>query len=430
MQPQLIRNYINMLDALLSEAKIPTATLLQFKSEIAARIKELPADDASMTALREIEDLLKHVNAGGRMGIINGELKNINDPTVDAAHKELSRFILSIPQTPEQRTELFKLWKADKLLDYKKMCQVGTTSFATIIAKYHSNPLIKELVNELMKVSALGQGKGEFGLSVLSKNVSKQDGKGDLSIAGRPIEVKTTDGGAGRFTDQEVRPANGFEKVATELNKFVSQHPTTPLNVPASGLNLTSAVAYYEMLESPKDKKYYLSMVEKVITLIMGGTKTSNIDDIIDGVKSGDSGKALQGYAKASFDYYMSKKKDDGVLYINVAVEPITTVFFKTADDLSASSLRFHAKTPYITATKDHRLPYPQIEIVPTTFGANALVKQQKVASNQAAFAAKAEKLSAKLAGKGGGGMTNIRPPGTPTRAEPKAAVAAPRQKR
>src|ERR1035437_3617066 len=76
--------------------------LLQFKADITSRIKELPADDSSLSALKEIEDLLKHINAGGRMGIINGELKSVHDTTVDAARKELARYILSIPQTPEQ----------------------------------------------------------------------------------------------------------------------------------------------------------------------------------------------------------------------------------------------------------------------------------------------------------------------------------------
>ena len=54
------------------------------------QIKELPADDATQKALAEIEDLLKYVNAGGRIGIINGELKSINDPTVDACTKTIS----------------------------------------------------------------------------------------------------------------------------------------------------------------------------------------------------------------------------------------------------------------------------------------------------------------------------------------------------
>ena len=426
MDQVLIREYLNTLDKLgvnLIEAALDKQQLLAFKTAITARIKELPADDTTVQALKEIEDLLKHVNAGGRMGIINGELKNIDDPTVAAAHKELARFILSIPQTPEQRDELFKLWKSDKLVNRTKLLSVGKNSFDTIINKYNSNPLIKELVNEVMHVAALGQGKGEFGLSILSKSINKQEGKGDLSINGKPIEVKTTDGGAGRFTDQEVRPANGFEKAATELNVFITKHPTTPLAIPSSGLNLTSAVEYYQTLESNKDKKKYIDMVEKVISLIMGGRHSKNIEDIVDAIKNNNPGAALQGYAKESFDYYMSKKKDDGVLYINVSVEPIQCVYFKTADDLSASSLRFHAKTPYITATKDHRLPYPQVEIQATTFGANALAKQQKVASQQAAIDARAEKVKARIAA--GAGTTGIRPPGTKTVAKPATAPRA-----
>jgi hypothetical protein len=431
MNPTDFRNTLNVLDSFLTEAPLNKQTLSIFKAEIAARIKELPADDASMLALKEIEDLLKHVNAGGRMGIINGELKSINDPTVDAAQKEIARYILSVPQTPEQREELFKLWKADKLVDRKKLLSVGKHSFADLISKYNSNPLIKELVNEFMHIAALGQGKGEFGLSVLSKSIHKQEGKGDLSIEGRPIEVKTTDGGAGRFTDQEVRPSQGFEQAARDLNKFVGQHPTTPMAIPKSGLSLNSAVSFYGMLADNKEKKKYLDMVTKVITIIFGGSKNKDIDDIINAVKSDNVGAAMQAYAIASFNYYMSKKKDEGVLYINVVSEPITTVFFKKAEDLVQSSLRLHAGTAYITAIADIRLPYPQIEIKDTTFGANAAAAQQKLVAKQAALDVKNDKLKAKLAGKMGGGMTDIRPPGTKTVPSIKSkAISSPREKR
>ena len=47
--------------------------LTAFKQALADKIKQLPDDDATAKALREIEDLLKHVNAGGKAGIINGE---------------------------------------------------------------------------------------------------------------------------------------------------------------------------------------------------------------------------------------------------------------------------------------------------------------------------------------------------------------------
>jgi hypothetical protein len=393
--PTDIRALLNAFNVLMEASP---AQLSIFKTEIANKIKKLPADDASLTALREIEDLLKHINAGGRMGIINGALSNINDPTIDAAQKEIARYIMSIPQTAEQRDELFKLWKGDKLLDRKKLLSVGKHSFDTLVNKYNSNPLIKELANEFMHIAALGQGKGEFGLSVLSKSIHKQEGKGDLSIDGRPIEVKTTDGGAGRFTDQEVRPSSGFEKAALELNKFVTSHPTAPMSLPKSGLNLGNAVSYYGMLTSTKDKNKFIDLASKVITIIFGGTKNKDIDDVIAAIKNDNVGAAMQAYAKASFNYYMSKKKDEGVLYINVAVEPITTVFFKKAEDLAQSSLRLHSGTAYITSIADVRLPYPQIEIVSTTFGANAAAQQQKIAMKQSAIDAKAEQLKKKIA--------------------------------
>jgi hypothetical protein len=91
---------------LLTEAatqKTNNRELEAFKATIASRIKELPPDDATVKALKEIEDLLKHVHAGGKMGFINGELQRIPDPQVTKHQKELARYIMSLDMTPEQR---------------------------------------------------------------------------------------------------------------------------------------------------------------------------------------------------------------------------------------------------------------------------------------------------------------------------------------
>jgi hypothetical protein len=398
-----MRNLIDIVS--LTEAPLDTTNtqeLNAFKQAIAGKIKQLPADDATVKALREIEDLLKHVHAGGKVGIINGELQQINDPTVTAAQKDLARYILSLDLSPEEREELFGLWKADKLVNRKKLLTPGKHTFAEIISKYDS-PKIREFVDEMMHIAALGQGKGEFGLSVLSKNINKPQGKGDLMIDGKKIEAKTTDGGAGRFTDQEVRPGEGFEVAARALNAFVQSYG---FSIPKSGLSLTNAAQITEQLEK-KSQSQYFKLVEKVIKIIFNNTQQTN--SIMQAIKNGDANAALQEYAKANFNYYMSMKDDEGVLYINLTKDPITTVFFRNADELAKSSLRFHAGTVYITSIADVRLPYPQIEIVDTTFGANARAQAEKVAAKAAAKAAK-EKIKAPTAP-----VQGIRPKGAAT---------------
>lgn len=380
-----MRNLIDIVS--LTEAPLQTTNTREldaFKQAIAGKIKQLPADDVTVKALREIEDLLKHVHAGGKVGIINGELQQINDPTVAAAQKDLARYILSLDLTPEEREELFGLWKADKLVNRKKLLTPGKNTFADIINKY-DHPKIREFVDEMMHIAALGQGKGEFGLSVLSKSINKPQGKGDLMIDGKKIEAKTTDGGAGRFTDQEVRPGEGFEVAARALNAFVQ---TAGFSIPKSGLSLTNAAQITDQLEK-KSQSEYFKLTEKVLKIIFNSSQ--NVGPIMQAIKSGDANTALQEYAKANFNYYMSMKDDEGVLYINLTKDPISTVFFRNADELTKSSLRFHAGTVYITSIADVRLPYPQIEIVDTTFGANARAQAEKVAAKAAAKADKAK---------------------------------------
>ena len=396
-----MRTLINILNEEDSSNQPNSIELTSMKSVIASKIKELPDDDATAKALREIEELLTHIHAGGKMGMINGELSAIHDPTITGYQKKLARYIYGLEATPEQRKELFTLWRADKLLNIEKLLTKGKRSFSDLVNKYDTNPLIKEIVNDMMREQALGQGKGEFGLSILSKRINKQAGKGDLNIAGRAIELKTTDGGAARFTDQEVRPAAGFEQAARDLNTFVIRELGTKL--PSSGLNLGVAVDLYQTIPE-KRKKQFLAMVANVVQLIFGGKTASkeDIKGIVNGIKSGQVGQAQQAYAVASYNYYMSSKDDEGVLYIDLTKEPIETVFFRDAKELAKDNLRLDAGTVYLTSIKDVRLPYPQTKIVTTTFGANARASAEKQAHAAAVKAASAKNMpvSQKVSGK------------------------------
>lgn len=388
-----MRDLINLIALLEAQQPYNERELEAFKNVITDRIKQLPDDDITAKALREIEDLLKNVNAGGKMGIINGKLASIQDPTVDAAQKELARYILSMDMTPADRDQLFDLWRKNKLVKTNVLLSSGKKNFSQIITDYDSNPAIRELSNELMRISALGQGKGEFGLSVMSKSINKQEGKGDLLIDGRDIEVKTTDGGAGRFTDQEVRPGAGFDQAARKLNDFIKQYQP---NLAKSGANLDGIINFYVVLSTNPDLKKetdtYIKMVTEVIQHIFEG---EDISPIINAVKNGDINAAKQEYAKTNFNYYMSKKKDEGVLYISLVKDPIMTVFFKDADELAASGLRLHAGTAYITSVSDVRLPYPQIEIVDTSAGSGGAAPAASVKNASAAPTADTDKLDA-----------------------------------
>jgi hypothetical protein len=204
----------------------------------------------------------------------------------------------------------------------------------------------------------------------MSKSINKQEGKGDLLIDGRDIEVKTTDGGAGRFTDQEVRPGAGFDQAARKLNEFIRQYQPS---LPKSGPNLDVLVKFYQTLSTdPKSKKAASTLVKLITDVVQNIFDGEDVSPIINAIQSGNINAAKQEYAKTNFNYYMNKKKDEGVLYISLVKDPIMTVFFKDADELAASGLRLHAGTAYITSVADVRLPYPQIEIVDTKAGPSA----------------------------------------------------------
>jgi len=361
---------------LLEAADEPTKDELEgMKSVIASKIRELPPDDATAKALKEIEELLQHVNAGGRMGMIYDQLEQISDPSVLASQKLLARYILSIDSSPDQRKEFFNLWKNNKMVNISELLSKKKVSFSTVFSNYDSNNLIKEFVNDVMEISTLGHGRGEFGLNVLSKSIWKpEENKGDLQMRHQKknwqIECKTTMGGAARFSDQQVRPAEGYEAAAIVLNNFVKSNKSYPVRLPTAGLSVNKAIEIYQNLKA-SDQPKFLELVRNSVSLIFGGKKGNQADIkfIVDSIKNGDSGSALQGWSKASFNYYIKQKDDDGILYIDLNEKSF--IFYDNADDLTQQGLRFHASTPYISSVKDPgRAAYPKIELVKTSFGA------------------------------------------------------------
>lgn len=428
-----MRELLNKLSQLNEDFKLDPAELESFKNVIASKIKTLPADDATAKTLNEIEELLQHVNAGGRMGMIKGQLHQINDPAVMAAQKRLAQYLASMEVSPKDRTELFNYWRDDKLVNIEKLLSKKLHTFAEIFNGYGQNPAITELIDDVMSTADLGQGKGEFGLNVLSKSVAKpgglgsftdnvdnaedsaeeQKGKGDLIMKQgskwRKIECKTTHGGAARFADQEVRPAQGYEKAAADLNKFVESFKGTEMYSTALknkglakgyGLNLRSAIAFYNpwLKQDKANGPKYLELVRNVITLIFGGENADKkrINAIMTAFEAGNDGETLQQYAQASFSYYMSKKDDDGVLAINLNEK--TFMFYSDAEDLTKEKLRFNADTVYLTAQDVARGAYPQMGIQPTTFGANARAEAEKKAQTDAKKTAKANPIAAPVA--------------------------------
>ncbi len=121
-------------------------------------------------------------------------------------------------------------------------------------------------------------------------------------------------------------------------------------------------------------------------------------------------------------------------MYIGLTYEPIMTIFFKDAAELQQAGLRLHAGTAYITSINDIRLPFPQIEIMATSFGANAAAAAEKKMAKDAARAARAAKSAAKLAPITPNQITNkrtdVRPPGVSKSNAPAKSAGIGRERR
>jgi len=355
--------------------------LTKFKQFISNKIKTLPETDEVYKTLREIEDLLQNVNAGGRLGLINNQLSAIPDESVKQAQKELARYIAGMNISPADRDDLFNRWKNDTLINHKLLLSPGRHAFNEIVNGYETNPAIKELTDELMRVEAYGHGKGEFILNVFSKKINKpENNKGDLLIDNKSIEVKTTDAGGARFGDQEVKPGPDFFNAVSNFTNSI----LTPLGYKSaakSGINVKTIQELYAQSSDKTKFKKYISPVVK------GLYPAADTKGCLDALFSGDYNSVRQEFAIASLTNYLNQKKDYGVLYVDISKDPSIFIFFRNNEELNDSGFRLDISTQYLV-TYDTQRVAAQFTIIPSNrLSAEKLssLPMNKVATNKSA---------------------------------------------
>lgn len=344
---------------ILDEMPVSNSTQLSnLQQIIGKKIKSLPQTEEAFKTLKEIEDLLQNVNAGGRIGLINSVLSEIPDETVREAQRELARYIAGIDMSPADREDLFKKWKADELINHKLLLTSGKHTFAEIVNGYNSNPAIKELTDDLTRVEGYGHGKGEFVLNVFSKRIGKgENNKGDLVIDGKSIEVKTTDAGGARFGDQEVKPGSDYFSAVANFDNTIIK----PLGqkFAKSGINVGTIQQLYQ---TSTNKKLFAKLITPVVKGLFPAIDTSAA---LAALLSDDYNQAKQEFAKASLDNYLKQKKDYGVLYIDISKDPFIFIFFRNNDELNDAGFRLDISTQYLV-TYDTQRVAAQFTVVPS----------------------------------------------------------------
>lgn len=334
--------------------------LNSLKNELAGKIKVLPQTPEAFKTLREIEDLLQHVHAGGRLGLINNILKELPDEAIQNAQKELARYIASIDMSPQERADLFDRWKNDKLVNISKLLSPGLHTFNEIINGYETNPAIKQLTDDLMRVEAYGHGKGEFILNVFSKSIGKpESGKGDLIINDKIIEVKTTDSGGARFGDQEVQPGEEYLQAVLNFKNTI----LAPLNYSSTASAGINAITIQELYNRSNVKENFKKAITPVVTNLF---PKANVSNLLKALFSNDSNELRQQIAIASLTNYLNIKGDYGVLYIDISREPYRFIFFKDNKELNDAGLRLDISTQYLVTTNIQRV-HAQFTVIPST---------------------------------------------------------------
>jgi hypothetical protein len=351
------------------------------------------------------------------------------DEDVKSAKDLLARYIVSLEAPVAYKKSMLEQWKNGGLIDINVLFSTELPKQHTvgeIVKGYDTNPAIKEMTTDLLQVSSLGKGKGEFMLKVLSPSITNpKGGKGDIEVINfGTVEVKTTDGGAGRFTDRQVKPGPGYQSAVNDFfktfNPFlenpdasaeeppVTTAPVTPpaedparlqtlagINTPPATAHAAPPVAEAKPPKAPKAPKAVKTKkmssnsginIDQLIALNkklpddMKGEFVTKLTAVLDQVfltvpqysgaivheiTAGTSGKAKQLYGVGVLNNYMSVKTDKGILYISLRENPPTFTFFTNNASLNSAGMRLNIETVY-PVTNDIQLAYPKTTIVPT----------------------------------------------------------------
>lgn len=326
------------------------------KEALANKIKQLPLTPYTKNALFEIDEFLTISNMGGKKKYIETELREI--PHLFGSLASISKHILSLDCPLFELNELLSFWKTDNLINIEVLLSPGKHHFKDFINGYTTNSAIKQLTTDLSRVSATGLGKGEYLLSMFSERINKRV-KGDLEIVGLNVEVKTNDGGSGRYTDHNVNPLPGYSGAVANFKSTWAHYINQYGKIPDSGLGFTHIYDIGRYVPSAKQNQYYLDIEEIISNLF----PTEDAAAIALEIRFKRFGNAKQLYARANFNYYRHiKTDDDAVLYLDISTINPTSICFTSCDDLTKQGFRLHADTIYLI-THDIRLPYPQLTI-------------------------------------------------------------------
>lgn len=387
--------------------------LYSLKLAIAHKIKELPPTPEVKNSLEDIEDLLSHIEVGGRRKSTSTNFDSWSDNDVKKAKELLAKYVVSLDAPIAYKKSMIEQWKNGGLIDTNLLLD-GSHTIDQIVKGYGTNPAIKELTDDLLQVASLGKGKGEFMLKVLSPAITDPSGgKGDILVLDvGTVEVKTTDGGAGRFYDRQVKAGPKYSSLASQfIKKYVKYFedqqnqepvaaqqsvPTTPVPVtpqqsaqtqpvptekpameskkkaPAqpkkftlskTGLNMDHLVALYQKVPAELQASYTSDLTDILGEIFTQAPEYAGA--VVNAIAVGNSGKAKQLYGVGALNNYMSYKDDIGILYIDLTSKPSTFTFFTDNASLNKGGLRLNIGTVY-PISNNEQYAFPQTSIVKT----------------------------------------------------------------
>ena len=359
---KVLRHYVK---TQLHPKALKKINLNENKKDLLQKIQNLPDDEQTNKLVQYIEQLLMDMGLGGRIASLTTDLEQIEDVDVKRSVRKIAKIVASIEMSPEERAKLFVDWKADNIVDVKKLTSTGTYEFNEIFPGYgdSNNEWFTELIDDLSDVVDYGVGAGEFLLAVLSpriRGIGSGEGSGDLIVDSVNVEVKTKSKEDARFVDEHVRPDSNWQPLTDKFYKTFEDIDEVATR-PNTGINTSRLIG---MLQNPKltpeRKQEALKQIKSMLTSILTGLDASNINDLMSTLSSGNNVEFNKKYGAYNILNYLNIKRGrgelDGILFINKPRKKMS--YMKDLSDYD--NLDIKVNTIYIYSN-NVRYPFPQI---------------------------------------------------------------------
>jgi hypothetical protein len=326
---------------ILNKLKLDEGKIMEYgsldaaKQEIINAIQNIDVTTDDETIVKQNADILDKIytilNKGNVLDRIGAALPDVLKGEYNKNQvEEIAQELANGPLTFQEKNQFAENLKNDKVIDAVMLITPGVYTLDQLT---HNNSINKKMLYHMRSYGVGQQMKGplEHALAIFSKEISIASGRGDITVAGEPVELKasiSTDpsSGGGRFGETGNVPSRakmleivmGFPEIAPAVEQRL-------LNTGKKSINLSTFVGIVNDTNVPQSVR---SEIAKKVFGEIFGTHAKPVIDAFS-LPNADPAAVRDAYMVSNFNWYKSSEQGGKWKYlvaINIAANAVAVI--------------------------------------------------------------------------------------------------------